>query len=177
MPPLPVYSAPSDKGGVMNRRAIVLIGVGLSAVLGLAVAVEAQYEHRHPVIKEGAPADRQQDERVALSLGPAAEAGLKLTMREHLEALRDIVAALGRQKFEQAAKVAHEDLGFPKHHQAMQREVGATFPPKYHELAMAHHQEAEDLARVIPSRDLREILPQLEKTIGACVSCHQAYKL
>jgi hypothetical protein len=114
---------------------------------------------------------------VALGLGSAAEAGMKLTMREHLEAIRDIVAALGRQDFEQAAKVAHEELGFPKHHQAMQREGGATFPPKYHDLAMAHHQEAEDLAKLLPSKDLKTILPQLGKTIGACVSCHKAYKL
>ena len=98
-------------------------------------------------------------------------------MREHLEAIHDVVAALGRQDFEQAAKVAQDELGFPKHHQAMKREAGATFPPKYHELAMAHHQAAEDLAKVIPSKDLRAILPQLERTIGACVSCHQAYKL
>ncbi|MBU6434698.1 MAG: cytochrome c [Nitrospirae bacterium] len=113
---------------------------------------------------------------MALGLSRAAEAGIKLTMREHLEALQAIVAGLGLQEFEQAAKVAHEELGFPKHHQAMQREAGATFPPKYHELAMAHHQEAEDLAKVIPSKDLKTILSKLEKTIGACVSCHQAYK-
>jgi hypothetical protein len=160
----------------MNRIVIVSIGLGLAALLSLAVVVEAQHEHGHSMIKEGAPADRQQDERVALGLGSAAEAGLKLTMREHLEAIRDIVAALARQEFDAAAKVAHEELGFPKHHQAMQREGGATFPPKYHELAMAHHQEAEDLAKVIPSKDMKMILPKLEKTIGACIACHQAYK-
>jgi hypothetical protein len=114
---------------------------------------------------------------MALAMGSAAEAGLKLTMREHLEAIHDIVAALGQQDFEQAAKVAHEELGFLKHHQAMTREAGATFPSKYHELAMAHHQAAEDLAKVIPSKDFKAILPQLERTIGACVSCHQIYKL
>jgi len=129
------------------------------------------------MIKEGTPGDSHPDERAALGLSQAAEAGMKLTMREHLEAIRDIVAALGRQEFEQAATVAHKELGFPKHHQAMQREGGATFPPKYHELAMAHHQEAEDLAKVLPSKDLQTILPKLEKTIGACVSCHRAYKL
>jgi hypothetical protein len=114
---------------------------------------------------------------MALVLSEQASAGMKLTMREHLESIRDIVAALGRQDFERAAKVAHEGLGFPKHHQAMQREGGATFPSEYHELAMAHHQEAEDLAKVTPSKDFKTILPQLERTIGACVSCHQAYKL
>ena len=71
------------------------------------------------------------------------------------------MASLGRQKFDQAARVAHEDLGFPKHHQAMQREGRATFPSKYHEFAMAHHQEAEDLAKAISSQDLNRILPQL----------------
>jgi hypothetical protein len=149
----------------------------LAALLSLAVVGEAQHEHGHPMIKEGAPNGSRQDERVALDLSEQASAGMKLTMREHLEAIRDIVAALGQQDFEQAAKVAHEELGFLKHHQAMQRESGATFPPKYHELAMAHHQAAEDLAKVILSKDYRTILPQLERTIGACVSCHRVYKL
>jgi hypothetical protein len=153
------------------------VSVGLATLLILTAAGEAQHEHGHPVMKEGASAAHRQDERAALGLGPTAEAGLKLTMREHLEAIRDIVAALGRQDFERAAKVSHEELGFPKHHQAMEREAGATFPPQYHDLAMAHHQEAEDLAKLIPSKELRAILPQLEKTIGACVSCHRAYKL
>jgi hypothetical protein len=84
---------------------------------------------------------------------------------------------LGRQEFEQAAQTAHQELGFPKHHQAMEREAGATFPPKYHQLAMAHHQAAEDLATVIPSQDIKRILPQLERTMTACVVCHQAFRL
>lgn len=156
---------------------IITVWFGLATLLSLAVVVEAQHEHGHPVNKQGAPTGSRQDERVALELSEQASAGMKLTMREHLEAIRDIVAALGQQDFKQAANVAHAELGFPKHHQAMQREGGAPFPPKYHELAMAHHQAAEDLAKVIPSKDLKTILPQLEQTIGACVSCHQAYKL
>ncbi len=161
----------------MNRIIVVSGGLGFAALLSLTAVGEAQHEHGHPLDKGEAPALSRQDERVALGLSPASSTGLKLTMREHLEAIRDIIAALGRQDFEQAAKVAHEELGFPKHHQAMQREAGSTFPPKYHELAMAHHQEAEDLAKVLSSKDLKTVLPQLEKTIGACVSCHRAYKL
>lgn len=161
----------------MRPAGIVSIVGALAALLSLSVVSEAQDHQEHSTAKGGVPVESHRDERVALGLGPAAEAGMKLTMREHLEAIRDIVAALGRQDFERAAKVAHDELGFPKHHEAMKRETGATFPPKYHELAMAHHQEAEDLAKAIPSKDLQTILPQLEKTIGACVSCHQAYKL
>ncbi|MGE0468943.1 MAG: cytochrome c [Nitrospira sp.] len=154
---------------------IISVGFGLASQLSLVDVTKAQ--HEHVMINDGASADSRQDERVALKLSEQASAGMKLTMREHLEAIRDIVAALGQQNFEHAAKVAHDELGFPKHHEAMKRETGATFPPKYHELAMAHHQAAEDLVKVIPSKDLKAILPQLEKTIGACVSCHQAYRL
>lgn len=150
---------------------------GLAALLSLPVVGEAQDQQEHSMAKGGVSAKGHRDERAVLGLGPVAEAeaGMKLTMREHLEAIRDIVAALGRQDFERAAKVAHDELGFPKHLEAMKGEAGATFPPKYHELAMAHYQEAEDLAKVIPSKDFKTILPQLEKTIGSCVSCHQAY--
>ena len=161
----------------MRPAGMVYIVGGLAALLSLAGMIEAQDHEEHSTAKGGVSVESHGDARAVLGLGQAAEEGLKLTMREHLEAIRDIVAALGRQDFEQAAKVAHDELGFPKHHQAMQREGGATFPPKYHELAMAHHQAAEDLAKVIPLKDLKTILPQLERTIGACVSCHQAFRL
>ena len=122
------------------------------------------------------PAELPRDERESLGLSREAEAGMKLTMREHLEAIREIVAALSRQDFEAAARVAHEELGFPKHHQAMTRESGAVFPPKYQELALQHHREAEQLADVLTSRDLPRILTQLDRTIAVCVACHRAFK-
>jgi hypothetical protein len=143
----------------------------------IAGVAMAQIEHHDSMGKEAAAPPNANDNRVALGLKPAVEDSLKLTMREHLEALQTIVAALAREDYEKAAAVAHEDLGFPKHHQAMQREQGAPFPPKYQELAMAHHQVAEDLASIIPSRDMKKILPHLERTMKACVACHQAYRL
>jgi hypothetical protein len=145
---------------------------GLVFLVAVGCAV-TQTDHPHRMGNHADPADA----RVALDLGPAVQEGLKLTMREHLEALHAIVDALAREEYEKAAVVAHEDLGFPKHHQAMQREQGTPFPPKYQELAMAHHQVAEDLASIIPSRDMKKILPHLERTMKACVACHQAYRL
>lgn len=115
--------------------------------------------------------------RMALDLPTAAKEGLKLTMREHLEAIDAIVGALGREDFARAATLTNEELGFPKHHVAMQREQGVTFPSAYHELAMAHHQAAEALGAVIPTNDFKQILPHLERTIHACVKCHQVFRL
>ena len=160
----------------MTGLRLMIVG-GVLMFWVVAGAAMAQMEHRGSMGKEAAAPPNANDNRVALSLKPAVQESVKLTMREHLEALQAIVAALAREDYEKAAAVAHEDLGFPKHHQAMQREQGATFPPKYQELAMAHHQMAEDLAETIPSKDMKKILPRLDRTIKACVACHQAYKL
>lgn len=134
-------------------------------VMGGAVGTEA----------EESPA--ASDPRISLHLEPAVQAILKQTMQEHLVALQAIVAALAREDYEKASAVAHEELGFPKHHEVMQQERGMTFPKKYQKLAMAHHQAAEDLAQVIRTKEMKPILRDLGRTINACVGCHQAYKL
>ena len=133
----------------------------------------------HSATHQAKPDDRNVSwaNRAALNLPSAVREGLQLTMREHLEAIGAIVAALAEEDFDRAASLAHEELGFPKHHVAMRREGGATFPPAYHELAMAHHEAAEALSTVIPTKNLKQILPHLQQTIHACVKCHQAYRL
>jgi hypothetical protein len=160
----------------MNDKRLAM-SVGGFCLLFVASCAVSESDHGHQMNMEVGSSGAAMDVRQALNLPPAVQEGLKLTMREHLEALQAIVAALAREDYEKAAAVAHEDLGFPKHHQAMQREQGAPFPPKYQELAMAHHQVAEDLAQAIPSRDMKKILPHLDRTMKACVACHQAYKL
>jgi hypothetical protein len=123
------------------------------------------------------PPPAASDPRISLNLKPAVQEVLKQTMQEHLRALQAVVAALAREDYDKASTVAHEELGFPKHHQVMQRERGAPFPKKYQELAMAHHQAAEDLAKSIAAKEMKPILQRLDHTIAACVACHQAYKL
>jgi hypothetical protein len=115
--------------------------------------------------------------RVNLDLQPAQQETLKATMREHLAALQAIVSALATGDFDKAAALTHTELGFPKHHEAMQRERGMALPKHYQELAMAHHQAAEELATAITARKMTPILQHLGRTIRACNACHNAYQL
>jgi len=115
--------------------------------------------------------------RARLNLKPDQKEALKATMQEHLAAIEAIVSALAQQDYQKAAAVAHSELGFPKHHEAMQREQGALLPKKYQELAMEHHQAAEDLTEAISTKEITPILQQLAKTIQACTACHKAYQL
>jgi hypothetical protein len=160
----------------MRSRVFILIAV---AVVVLTEAVLAQIEQRELPLTgdERNTLLRTLDRRIPLGLTPVVQEAVRRTMREHLEALHAIVAAIAQEDYEKVAAITHEELGFPKHHQAMMREQSTTFPPKYRELAMAHHHVAEELAQAIPSKEMKQILPHLERTMKACVSCHEVYKL
>jgi hypothetical protein len=159
----------------------VKAGAGIASIFFLLCTTadlsNAETDHHDTHKTESDMPKTSSTKRMALNLPPAAQEGLKLTMREHLEAIDAIVGALAREDFAKAATLANEELGFPKHHVAMQREGGAIFPSAYHELAMGHHKAAEDLGAVIPTKDLKQILPHLEQTIHACVKCHQVFRL
>jgi cytochrome c' len=157
-------------------RRLVFVTIAFTSVV-FTHALFAQKEHRELKGDEPIASPQTIDRRIPLKISPATQEAVRRTMREHLDALRAIIASLAQEDYAKAAAVAHEELGFPKHHQVMMREQGATFPPEYRELAMAHHQVAEELAQVISSKDMKQILPHLERTMKACVSCHEAYKL
>ncbi|HET6371497.1 MAG TPA: cytochrome c [Nitrospiria bacterium] len=148
---------------------------GLALMIATVCIATAADGPSRPVIEVSA-SETTQDIRSSLDLKPETQEFLERTMRDHLEALGAVVEALSREDFEKAAGIAHERLGFPKHHQVMQQEQGEKFPPKYQKLAMAHHGAAEELAKVIPSKDMKSIMAHLDRTIKACVACHQAYK-
>ncbi|MEW6544658.1 MAG: hypothetical protein AB1411_13760 [Nitrospirota bacterium] len=115
--------------------------------------------------------------RQRLVVPPDTKREARAVMRQHLESVQQIVAALAREDFEQAQGLTETHLGFFMHRQAMQKQRPEDFPPAYHDLAMAHHEAAEDLARTMPSRDLKQILPKLDSVLKACVACHNAYRL
>jgi hypothetical protein len=153
---------------VLIAAALTLMGAGI---------VAGQPAHSPAAGMKAAGSPTASDSRISLNLEPRVQELLKQTMREHLEAIQAIVAALAQENYKRASAVAHEDLGFLKHHQAMQREQGATFPKKYQDLAMVHHQAAEALARIIPTKAMKPILHELDQTLRACLDCHRAYRL
>ncbi|MGB0909754.1 MAG: hypothetical protein ACPGYT_05285 [Nitrospirales bacterium] len=113
---------------------------------------------------------------ISLNLDSDSQKALNAVMREHLEAVHQIVEALGKDDFQHAHEVTANQLGMAKHRDAMRRQMPRNFPPDYHDLAMAHHHAAEDLATTIPTKNLPYILSAFAKTLDACVACHRVYK-
>jgi hypothetical protein len=117
------------------------------------------------------------DSRDAIHLNPDARRVHRGVMLQHLETVQQIVEALAEENFARAQGLAEGHLGFAVHREAMQRQRAEAFPPTYHDLAMAHHEAAEQLARIMPTRDLKVILPQLDQVLKACVACHLAFRV
>ena len=101
----------------------------------------------------------------------------RAVMLQHLESIQVIVNALVEEDYELAKGLTETHLGFFMHRQAMASQQPENFPPAYHDLAMAHHAAAEELAHIIPTKDLKQILPHFNNVLKACVSCHLEYKL
>ncbi len=117
------------------------------------------------------------DTRDTLVLDEPAAREHRAVMLQHLENLQEIVGAMSRKDFERAGGLTKLHLGFFKHREAMKRQRPEMFPPPYHDLAMAHHEAAEELAQVLPSGDYDRIMPSLNNVLRACVACHLQYRV
>ena len=117
------------------------------------------------------------DVRTPVQLDAEARQEHRAVMLQHLETVQAIVAALADEDYRLAQGLTETHLGFFMHRHAMARQQPENFPPAYHDLALAHHAAAEKLADTMPSQDLKQIMPQLNHVLKACVACHQEYTL
>lgn len=117
------------------------------------------------------------DVRTPIPLRPEARQEHRAVMLQHLETIQAVVAALADEDYRLAQGLTESHLGFFMHRHAMARQQPDNFPPAYHDLAMAHHAAAEKLADVIPTKDLKRILPEFNNVLKACVACHLEYRL
>lgn len=162
------------------------VGRALALFLRLCVVLIAWpgcAQHHGAESRAQAPAHRPAaivpapDVRETIVLNEKGAQEHRAVMLQHLESLQQIVEAMSRKDFERAGGLTELHLGFFKHREAMQRQRPADFPPGYHDLAMAHHEAAEELADVLPTADYDRIMPKLSAVLRACVACHLSYRV
>lgn len=160
------------------EKSMVLWKVFIMALFLIVMAGCSSHAH-HPSTRVSLSQEEMStstNSLISLGLDLDAQKALNAVMREHLNAIQQIVEALGKDDFQRAQEITENQLGMAKHRDAMRRQMPRNFPPEYHDLAMAHHHAAEDLATVIPSQNLQRILPLLGRTLAACTACHRVYK-
>ena len=161
----PLYSwNPALIGRVVRGTLCLVLSVGCTGGI-----------HHHS--EQGSIPSLTSDTRQLIPLSSPAGKEHRAVMLQHLETIQAIVNALVEEDYELAKGLTESHLGFFMHRQAMANQQPGNFPPAYHDLAMTHHAAAEELARIIPTKDLKQILPQFNNVLKACVACHLEYKV
>ncbi|HEX2875179.1 MAG TPA: cytochrome c [Polyangiaceae bacterium] len=114
------------------------------------------------------------DERRPVPLLPMMAQHQKQNMREHLEAVQEVVAAAATGEFDKVA-VAGKRLGYSEQMGRMCEHMGAG-APGFTEQALGFHHTADAIVTAAEQRDGAAVLAALAKTLRACTSCHSTYK-
>ena len=114
------------------------------------------------------------DPRRPLPLLAAMANHQKESMREHLAAVRKIVAALSRDDYASAAAAA-ELLGSSSQMNQMCNHLGAA-APEFTTQALAFHQTADRIADAARASDQKRVLGELSATLETCVACHAGWR-
>jgi hypothetical protein len=121
------------------------------------------------------------DQRMAVDFPPPMKEHILANMRDHLLAISEIQAAIGRGDYNQAADIAEIRMGQTalKSHGAYEN---SKFMPKgMQEIGTQMHRSASRFAIEIQNAsatgDTRLALTALSKTTQACVACHAVYRL
>jgi len=161
--------------------------VGLIAVFSLCLACKADHRASQHAAATGAspsssgsrtgtPHDDldRLDPRRPVPLLPMMAQHQKQNMREHLEAVRDVVAAAAVGDFDQAG-IAARRMGFSEATGRMCEHMGAG-APGFTEQALAFHHAADEIASAAARQDGPAVLSALSRALGVCTGCHATYK-
>lgn len=114
------------------------------------------------------------DSRTPVPLLPMMANHQKQNMREHLEAVRDIVAALATDDFD-AVRQASGRIGYSEQMGRMCSHMGAG-APGFTDQAMLFHRTADRIATAAVERDRGRVLSELAATLRTCTNCHSTWK-
>jgi hypothetical protein len=102
-------------------------------------------------------------------------------MRDHLQTLQDVLAALARDDFDAAARLAEQRLGMTSLALHDASHLAAYMPAPMQEMGSAMHRAASRFAiaaqNASATHDARPALAALAEVTRHCIACHAAYRL
>ena len=114
------------------------------------------------------------DPRTPLPLLPMMAHHQKQNMRDHLEAVQQITAAVARSDFDAVATAAKR-IGYSEQMGRMCQHMGSG-APGFTELALEFHHRADTIATAAESRNLSAVSAALAETLTTCTTCHARFK-
>ena len=113
------------------------------------------------------------DGRISLNLNPMQKKHQLQNMRSHLEAVQTIVQLLAEDNYDEASKVAYEQLGSTTEMKLMCASFG---DKNFENLGLSFHESADKMSAVFKNKNKDESLKALSNTMNYCIQCHATYR-
>lgn len=139
---------------------------------GLSFSDEGQmHEMMH---KKGSP---KADERTELKIPAPVKIMQKGMMRQHMDTVAEITAALAANDLDKAAEVAKSKLGWNQEEEKRCSTVGKmTGEADFTKLGKAVHKKADELAEAAKGGNRDKALTALSELITNCNACHMKFR-
>ncbi len=135
-----------------------------------AAYAEDRQMHHHAMMQD---MTSSADPRISLKLhAPMRQHQLSM-MREHLQAVRDIISDISAGRFDEASLTAHQKLGLTPE---MKKMCNRFSNGDFRKLGLTFHKRADELGEVLQTRDLKRSLDALQATMNVCVECHSKFR-
>jgi cytochrome c556 len=127
------------------------------------------------------PAALAADGRQLVPMPAPMQEHMLANMRDHLVAMGEIHAALGKGDFDQAADIAEQRIGMSSLEAHGASHVAPYMPKPMQEIGTAMHRSASRFARTAQDasfdNDLPQVLGALADLTQRCSACHAGYRL
>ena len=117
------------------------------------------------------------DKRQEVKLPAPLKKHMLHNMRDHLQALHEILEALGRDKSDEAAKIAEARLGMSSMALHGADKAAPYMPPAMRQTGMGMHHAASRFALAVEEEDPQKSFEALSKVTASCIACHAQFKL
>jgi len=118
-----------------------------------------------------------QDARTKVDMPDMMKTHMLGDMRDHLQALNEIQAALAKGEFDKAADIAEARIGMSSLIAHDASHMAPFMPKRMQDIGTEMHHAASRFAMTAMEGDLSRSLDALSKVTGQCVACHMSYRV
>ena len=119
----------------------------------------------------------EKDLRQKVKLPPQMRTHMLANMRDHLQALSEIQAALAAKQIDRAADIAETRIGMTSLTSHGATHMAQYMPKGMQDIGTEMHHAASRFARTAQEGDGQKALENLAQVTQQCVACHAGYRV
>lgn len=170
----------------MRNRSIrrsILLGMGVISVGSMMIWPDLAWaeakgmgQHNQHLHSVASPEEAlaKLDSRTPMPLLPMMANHQKQMMRDHLQAIQELMAALAMKDFKGVEQAAGKLGTSPE--MTMSCEMMGAGAPGYTDLGLSMHRTADTVVAAAKKQDLEMVLKNASLTLQTCTTCHSTYR-